>query len=405
MSLFSVGKKIVQRAAKTVAEEGAERATKKAAPKAKPPKPLAARPDKLPAVPRGSNFAIKRKPQRVTPPGREIARPAAKPVDPRIEGRVGEVAKLPDLTVERTRKPAVSGGPSASLFDLEGRGVITSMSDLSDAGSLIHAINGVELGAPVETLGGQGYMMYTPDQVWAMDEASARQHLEAAEDLRKETGLDPILAPWLMSPRSIDFSHMPRETMLRYGMANMNATGRNRLTKTVQHFVPEFRDIEDPASMLAFQQASGKARFGLNRALDRFRDAGGLGLGAARLVTTDADLLGSRLTGLHNIGVIDSRAPLAVSRHPSYNTGLPGYGLGTLSAKERRLGALALFPDLMNEYDMLDPFDFPVGVVKGVRSPLRSMQMGPKGTIVTENTLRRLEQLMDRRNWYEGAED
>jgi hypothetical protein len=279
------------------------------------------------------------------------------------------------------------------------------MSDLSDAGSLIHAINGVEFDQPLETLGGQGYMFYTPDQVWAMDRGNAERHAALAGALRQQTGKDPIFAPWLMGPQSIDFSHMPREAMLKYGMANMNTTGRQRLADTVRRFVPEFRDPSDPASMEAFLRASGKARFGLNKALDQFRDAGGLGLGAARLATSSPELLNSRLTGLHNIGIIDARAPLGVSDHFSYDTGLHGQGLGTLSDEERRLGALALLPDIMYEHNMLDPFDFPVGVVPGVKSPLRSMQMGPKGAIITDNTLRRLEQLIDRRNWYTGAED
>lgn len=361
----------------------------------------------VPAVPRGSDFAIKRRRARTVPADREVITPGAGGVDPRIESRKGEIPKVTSLTVERTEKtPVVAPSPLASLFEHEGRGVVTSMSDLSDAGSLIHAINGVEFDQPLETLGGQGYMFYTPDQVWAMDKANAERHAALANALRLETGKDPIFAPWLMGQRSIDFSHMPREAMLRYGMANMNATGRQRLADTVRHFVPEFRDPQDPASMEAFLRASGKARFGLNKALDQFRDAGGLGLGAARLATSSPELLGSsRLTGLHNIGLIDARAPLGKSDHFSYDTGLHGTGLGKLPDKERTLGALALLPDIMYEHNMLDPFDFPVGVVPGMKSPLRAMQMGPKGSIITDNTLRRLEQLIDRRNWYTGAED
>lgn len=412
--------------AKKEAAEAAEAAEKKAAAKAartataaekslaakptasKPEKSLAAKAEQktVPAVPRGSDFAIRRKPKRTTPADREVITPGAEGVDPRIENRAGEVPKVTSMTVERTKKtPVVTPDPLASLFQHEGRGVITSMSDLSDAGSVIHAINDVEFDHPLETLGGQGYMFNTPDQVWAMDKNNAERHAALAAALRQETGKDPIFAPWLMGQRSIDFSHMPREAMLRYGMANMNAKGRNRLTDTVRHFVPEFRDPSDPASMEAFLRASGRARFGLNKALDQFRDAGGLGLGAARLATSSPELLGSRLTGLHNIGLIDARSPLGVSNHFSYDTGLHGQGLGTLSNEERRLGALALLPDIMYEHDMLDPFDFPVGVVPGVKSPLRAMQMGPKGSIITDNTLRRLEQLIDRRNWYIGAED
>ena len=400
---MSIASKLVVKGVKKKAAARAARPdlSVKVAPKAPAPEPK-----KVPAVPRGSDFAVRRKSKRAAPPEREVSVPGESGVDPRIEKRAGEVPKVSSMTVERTRKtPVTAPDPLASLFEHEGRGVVTSMSDLSDAGSLIHAVDDVEFDQPVETLGGQGYMFNTPDQVWAMDRGNAERHAALAAALRLETGKDPILAPWLMGQTSIDFSHMPRETMLRYGMANMNAAGRRRLGDTVRHFVPEFRDIADPASMDAFLRASGKARFGLNKALDQFRDAGGLGLGAARLVTSSPDLLNSRLTGLHNIGIIDARAPLGVSDHFSYDTGLHGRGLGTLSAKERQLGALALLPDLMSDYNMLDPFDFPVGVVPGVRSPLRSMQMGPKGTIITDNTLRRLEQLTDRRNWYTGAED
>lgn len=60
------------------------------------------------------------------------------------------------------------------------------------------------------------------------------------------------------------------------------------------------------------------------------------------------------------------------------------------------MGALSLFPELMQKYGYATPFDFPVGVKKGVASPLRAFQMGPQSTIITDKTLRFLEDLKAR---------
>jgi hypothetical protein len=62
--------------------------------------------------------------------------------------------------------------------------------------------------------------------------------------------------------------------------------------------------------------------------------------------------------------------------------------------KEKNLGALALAPDIMQEAGITDPFDFPVGVVPGVKSPMRAYQMGPKGGILDYDTLRIIEQIL-----------
>ena len=312
----------------------------------------------------------------------EVASP-----EPRIEPRKKEAPKVKKLEVElaaRKTKPV----EEVSIYDLEGKPFITSMSDLSAAGDDIVGVNDVTLSEPMRRMGGQDYMFSQPGSVWASDLGPAGQHVELARRLKTATGEDPVFLPWAMGPTSIDFSHMPRELMLRYAADAMNAKERRGLSKDVRAVVPEFKSVEDPASIEVFREATGKARGALNRLLDQYRDRGGLGIGEARWATTDLPQVGTPLTSLRNVGVIESGAALEPSVHPSYRTSIPGEGVGRL---KEPVGALELLPDLMAEAELTDPFGFPVGVVPGVKSPLRSLQMGPKGGVITDKMLRAIE--------------
>ena len=310
----------------------------------------------------------------------------AKP-EPRIEPRKKEATKVRNLEVALS--PRKTTQPSdLSVFDLEGKPFITSMSDLSAAGDDIIGVNDVALREPMRRMGGQDYMFSHPGSVWASDLGPAGQHIDLARRLKALTGQDPLFMPWSMGPTSIDFSHMPRELMLRYAADAMNAKERRGLSKDIQAVLPDFKSVEDPTSIEVFREATGKARGALNRLLDQYRDRGGLGIGEARWATTDLDQVGAPLTSLRNVGVIDSAASLEPSVHPSYRTSLPGEGAGRL---REPVGALELLPDLMADANLTDPFGFPVGVVPGVKSPLRSLQMGPKGGIITEDMLRAIE--------------
>lgn len=313
-------------------------------------------------------------------------RPASVAMDPRIESRVGELPKVHDMEVELTPRQTTPA-EEVSIFDLEGRPFITSMSDMSAAGDDITAINDVVLPEAVQRMGGQDYMFRYPG-AWAADLGSAGRHLDAARRLKTETGYDPFFMPWMMGPTSIDFAHMPRELMLRYAAGSMGRKSQRELSKDIRGILPDFKAIDDPTSVELFREASGKHRDALNRLLDRYRDKGGIGIGAARLANTDLEQIGMPLTSLRNVGVIEANAALSPSVHPSYRTSIPGHGVGRL---KEPIGALELLPDLMAEAQLTDPFGFPVGVVPGVKSPLRAMQMGPKGGIITEDMLRAIE--------------
>jgi hypothetical protein len=327
--------------------------------------------------PQARDFAV--------PAGRVRAVPSqeARTVPRSLEARTRERPRVEALTVERTTPRTVA--PEVSIYDLEGQPFITSMSDLSAAGDEITAVNDVPLGVPVARQGGQDYM-FNSGAAWAADRGNAAAHMGLAARLRDETGQDPLLLPWAMGSKSIDFSHMPRELMMQVAAANAGRRGRDTLSRDIRAVLPDFRDVEDPVSLAVFRAATGAQRGDLNRLLDQRRDTGGMGIGEARLAMSDPEQLGVPLTSLHNVGRIDARGSIGPSAHPSYNTAIPGEGVGRL---RENIGALELLPEMMQGLD--DPFGFPVGVVPGRASPLRSLQMKPKGGVITEGMLRAIE--------------
>lgn len=370
------GEDIVRRIASVLPEDASEAEARAAA------KRLAGagKPNRPPAPRKAAAAAPERKSLRVRPAAQ------SKP-EPRIEPRKKEAPKVERMEVEYAARPTREAAP-LSVFDLEGRPFITSMSDMSAAGDDIVGINDVPLTEPVRRMGGQDYMLDVPGSVWAADVKSAGEHLDLARRLKQETGQDPLFMPWTMGPTSIDFSHMPRELMLRYGASAMGAKDKKQLSKDVSAIVPEFRSVDDPASFEVFREAYGKQRAALNRLLDQYRLRGGMGIGEARMAMTDLPQIGTPLTSLRNVGVVESGGSLSPSTHPSYRTSIPGEGIGRL---QEPVGALELLPDLMAAAELSDPFGFPVGVVPGVKSPLRSLQMGPKGGVITEDMLRAIE--------------
>jgi len=324
-------------------------------------------------------------------PSPYAVRPASVATDPRIESRKGELGKVADLELEiapRVTDPA----PEVSIFDFEGHPYITSMSDLAAAGDDIISINGVKFRVPFSRRGGQDYMFDNPGSVWASERKPAERHVELAQQLQDETGKDVLYMPWTMGPNAVQFSHMPRGVQYRYAEAALGGGDRGALEQEIKRILPEWRSFEDPDSAEMFMTASGKARGALNDLLDKYRTRGGLGRGEATYASTDLTQIGAPLTTLKNVGIIDPRFGASPSSHASYNYSIPGRGLGVL--KEKNIGALALSPDVMADLGYKTPFDFPVGVQPGTKSPLRAMQMKPQGGLLDYETLRFLEKLL-----------
>jgi hypothetical protein len=323
-------------------------------------------------------------------PEARSVRPAELAFDPRIEKRKGELGKIRELNVHTTPRD-MKPIPEVSIFDFEGKPYVTSMSDLSAAGKDVVGINDVLFKEPVRLRGGQDWM-FDNDEVWASEAKAAQRHVDLAEYLKGLTGENPIFLPWTMGPKSINFSHQPRTIQYQYANANMDFSDRSSLASSIKNILPDWRSFDDPESAQMFMGAEGKRRAALNKLMDKYRTRGGIGEGEAIYAATDLDQIGAPLTSLRNVGLIIPERGVSRSTHPDYTGNVPGEGLGRL--KEKNLGALALAPDIMQEAGITDPFDFPVGVVPGVKSPMRAYQMGPKGGILDYDTLRIIEQIL-----------
>jgi hypothetical protein len=319
-------------------------------------------------------------------------RPADVATDPRIESRKGELGKIANLEVElapRVTDPA----PEVSIFDYEGHPYITSMSDLAAAGDDIVSINGVRFRVPFSRRGGQDYMFDNPGSVWASERGPAERHVELADQLQQMTGKDVLYMPWTMGPKAVKFSHMPRGVQYSYADAAMEGADRRALAAGIKEILPNWRGFEDPDSAEMFMTVTGKARGALNTLMDKYRNRGGLGEGEAIYASTDLDQINTPLTTLRNVGIIDPRFGASPSSHASYNYSIPGRGVGRL---KENIGALGLSPDVMAALKYETPFDFPVGVQPGTKSPLRAMQMKPQGGLLDYETLRFLEGLLEK---------
>lgn len=341
-----------------------------------------------------SRFAVAEPPNAYVETPRPFSvRPAEVAFDPRIEPRKGEQQVIQDLTV-RFQPRAMDPIEEVSIFDLEGRPFITSVSDLTAAGRDIVGINDVTLRRPFSLRGGQDYMFDNPGAVWAADKGRANRHVELARRLRDMTGEEPLFFPWMMGPNASYFSHMPRGAQYAYADAAIEGADRRALEGRLREILPDWRSFDDPESADLFMRAAGAQRGALNTMLDKeFRNRGGLGRGAANYATIDYDQVGAPIMQLRNVGVIDPTFDAAPSSHASYGFDIPGRGLGRL--REQGIGALALRPELMRELGYSSPFDYPVGAVSGVANPRRSWELGATPGIITEDTLRLIERLQD----------
>lgn len=314
-------------------------------------------------------------------------RPAADPnFDPRFETRVKEQDNIKGMRVMLERDN-LREAPPMSIFNLEGKPFVTSFADLSAAGDKIIGIDGMYFNQPVRRLGGQDYM-FSSGNAWAMGRNEAEKHIEMAQMLKRKTGQNPVFMPYQMTPTSIDFAHMPRETMLQYAAVNMAPKYQDELVARIKDVIPGFRGLNDPASLGLFKEAVGQKRFELNRIMDSFRDKGGLGLGAARAANTDLTQLGRKETSLLNVAEIDAYGSLGSSGHSSYNTSLPGSGMGRL---QETVSAFEFLPDMREKYNLVDPWGFPISSRPGESSPYRSLQMSPRAGIITDKVLRSID--------------
>jgi hypothetical protein len=302
--------------------------------------------------------------------------------DPRFDPRVLEQERLRNLktTVVPVQDYTV---PEVSLANYEGYPFITSMADRTRTG-LLTDIDGVLLNRPVELQGGQPYMFENPGQVWASGKKPATDIYNLAKELKSGTGQDPLFLPWVMSPSGSDFANMTGETMLAYAQSAMSSGTKKALDSQIKNkFIPNWKGIDDPASIAQFKQLSDKKRKSMKKQLldKEFRNEGGLSLGEARLAIADPTQLTSRDATILNVGqVFPDRPIITQSGHSSYPLGVPGQGLGVSKDK---LNIFQLLKDYSASRGIKDP-------TAPSRPDIRTLEMKPYGGILTSDVLKSL---------------
>jgi hypothetical protein len=313
------------------------------------------------------------------PVGASIRNVGSMKFDPRFDPRVKEQPALAALKTDVTETG--TNIPKVSLADFEGRPFITSMADRTGVG-LLNQINDVPLNRPVNMQGGQGFMFENPGMVWASAKGPSKQILNEAEIIKQVTGQNPLYLPWRMAPTGGDFASMTGESMLAYADAAMNKSSKKRLDKMIKNYIPDWAGVSSQVAPEQFRAAPDRVRKALKNEMDvNFRDAGGLGIGQARLAVSDPAQLASRDAGVMNVGEIFAGQPLvAKSGHSAYSTGVPGQGLGQL---QEDLGIFQLMPNVAQARGIPDPLN-------PRATDIRALQMKPYAGMITEGLLRYL---------------
>lgn len=301
--------------------------------------------------------------------------------DPRFDPRKLEQERLKNLktVIDPTGNINV---PKVNIVDYEGRPFVTSMSDRTAAGGNLIKINDILLNRPVGLLGGQDYMFRNPGQVWASGDQPVKQIMEHANIVKGITGQNPLYIPWRMAPTGGDFAAMTGESMLNYANAAMSKSGKKALDKDVKRFIPDWKGVDSPESILQFRKQSDATRKAIKGSLDvNFRNEGGLGIGEARLAVADPRQLLAKESGIMNVGEIYAGSPIIqASGHPSYPRGVPGQGLGMLNDN---LTIFDLLPNVVKARNIKDPKN-------PSAADIRSMQMHPYSGIITSDLLKKL---------------
>jgi len=302
--------------------------------------------------------------------------------DPRFDARKLEQERLRNL--QTTVVPIYDYSiPKINLADYQDYPFITSMSDRTRTG-LLTDIDGVSLNRPVYLQGGQPYMYENPGQVWASGTKPASDIYKMAGILKETTGKDPLYIPWVMSPSGSDFANMTGETMLSYAQTVMGKDTKKALDRQIKNrFIPDWKGLDDPASIDQFRNLSDRKRKSMKKTLldKEFRNEGGLSIGEARLASADPNQLNLPDASILNVGQVFPDQPLIMqSGHSAYPLGVPGQGLGAV-------------PESRNIFDLLVMHRLNRGIIdpsSPSRKDIRTLEMKPYAGLLDESLLKSL---------------
>jgi len=285
------------------------------------------------------------------------------------------------VTVEDAPKLEI---PEIDFRDYEGRGLITSMADRTQGGGVLTKIDGTPLSRPVQLEGGQNFMVINPE-LWGSFPKVVDDHLELARYLKGITGgKDPLFAPWMMSPKGMDYSTMPVHSMLGFIDATASKKLKNQVTEQVRQTVPNFIGFNKDWEKQIFAM-SGDERKALQKALDGMRGDTGIGSGKARVAVADPDQLTTPDGILFNVGEFSGNMKSAgPQRHGTYKGSMEGDFVGRSSEPVKVTQAIPQTITKKGEVRKVADPDNPTS------DDLRSMMMGPKGAVIDDKMLKRM---------------
>ena len=345
--------------------------------------------------------------------------------------RVGDVKAMKDGDLSQFNNELVGNNlwkrKIISFFDQEGKPFIASAGDTTRAGQLLTKIDGKLLQQPVEMMGGQDYM-YLPSSVrdhlvWA----SAKEPIEAlvkkAQQIYKETGVEPIFIPYRMKPTGMDYSKQIADSMIQSALPRLNKFQIEELNDTIRReaFVKpkdkpkkligkdfEGIDIENPLN----DSVSGDLRKEIIRIMDRdYRQNGGLkikgtnlegmpSLAQIRVANADPAQLDVSPLTFQNAGLLDmDNLHRKQSHHETYTDAIGGDLLGTF--KEQNVNVLDFFDSKRRNKkgevigDYMGSDGLPMNSTNWTDSGYRKTTMQPVSGIITHKRLMALEKRLE----------
>jgi len=280
------------------------------------------------------------------------------PLDPRFSSRVTEKRALEEGTFDEGGTILVGDNriivPNIDLRQLEGYPFIASYADLSRAGGYLTHVNGTKFPNPVKQAGGQDFM-FIPENIdrnilWASKDTAITGLIRQAAEMKHITGKDPLYLPFRMSPTGLDFSHQTVDTILQSAIAGLTRKQKDLLDKKIR---TESVDSETGKAVNTKWQGidsenplkgtTGAERKEISRIIDvNFRansgiytkgqDNGVISWTKARVANTDRNQLNKQEGTIYNIGQTRINEGILLGKdksgHLSYDTAMPGVGLG-----------------------------------------------------------------------------
>lgn len=260
-------------------------------------------------------------------------------VTPTQTGRMPEYSqsksKFPDKQLEDWMLPnylpqAPDNYPTVDLSKFLGHGYTFAESDRTMANRILAGVGNKPLNEPVQLNTGSNFIFHNP-QVWTSDKSPISKIYNNAVELEKQTGKPTVMFPRLIGPKGSDFSKRTGEVMMRWNVENAPTSTVDRMNKMIKDQLPNWRGVDDAASMQDYYNMPTESRLQLQNKLNTLKNDGGLSLGNARLAIANPEYINVPDQTLPSAALIDTSKPFAANKNVDYPYGLYGEPQGLLS--------------------------------------------------------------------------